>query len=173
MTESLPDLVDPIDGHSLADLIHAPDRDWLDEAMIEFTAEGTYAPCLILRQGRYKYVYCETDPGMLFDLESDPGELNNLSGDPVHAPVETHLRSEVLKRWDPVTLETDIIASQQRRLFLQPVLLTGQRSPWDYQPISDASKQFVRSSKDASTTLTGGARFPYVPPVPPDFPRES
>lgn len=168
-----PAVVDPIDGRSMKKLLHdGADSNWPDEAMVEFTAEGTYAPCLILRHGVYKYVYCETDPGMLFNLEQDPGELHNLCGQAKHADIEQQMRSEILKRWDPKSLRDKIIASQQRRLFVQDVLLTGKRSPWDFQPYRDSSKQFVRSSKDTSTTATKGlARLPYVPPTPPDFPR--
>ena len=168
-----PELADAIDGHSLAPMLHGPDESWADEALIEFTAEGTHAPCLILRKGRCKYVYCETDPGMLFDLESDPGETLNLCEAPEHAETAAAMRREILARWDPPALKQQILESQRRRRFVQQVLLTGDRSPWDYQPAPDASKQYVRSSITTSTTLTKGlARYPYMEPVPPDFPRE-
>ena len=60
--------------------------------MVEFTAEGTFAPALILRRGAYKYVYCETDPGMLYDLHTDPDELNNLCNDAKYRTVAAEMR---------------------------------------------------------------------------------
>ena len=154
-------------------MLHGRDESWPDEALIEFTAEGTYAPCLILRKGRYKYVYCETDPGMLFDLEADPGETRNLCEEPAHADVAAEMLGEILSRWDPPALKQQILASQRRRRFVQKVLLEGERSPWDYRPVTDPSRQYVRSSITTSTTLTKGlARCPYMEPVEPDFPRD-
>ena len=170
---SPPELADAIDGHSLAPMLHGRDDGWPDEALIEFTAEGTYAPCLILRKGRYKYVYCETDPGMLFDLEADPGETRNLCEEPAHADVAAEMLGEILSRWDPPALKQQILASQRRRRFVQQVLLEGERSPWDYRPVTDPSRQYVRSSINTSTTLTKGlARYPYMEPVESDFPRD-
>ncbi len=167
-----PELVEPTDGHSLSGLLHNTDREWQDDVMMEYTGEGIYAPCLMLRKNGFKYIYCEDDPGMLFDLDNDPGELRNLCGDPDHADIEKDMLADILSRWDPVSMKQDIIQSQKRRHFVQNVLLQGNRTPWDYEPYRDASKEFVRSAKATSTTMTKGlARFPYMEPVPPDTPR--
>ena len=169
-----PEPADPIDGKSLVPMLHGEDPSREDDVMIEYTGEGTYSPCLMLRKDGFKYVYCEDDPGMLFDLENDPKELDNLCGRPEYAEIEKRMLDTVLDRWDPADIKERIVRSQKRRRFIQPVLLTGKRSPWDHQPDSDASTEYVRSAKDTSTTLTKGlARFPYVDPVPPDHPRDS
>jgi choline-sulfatase len=167
-----PELSDRIDGHSAANLLHGEDPAWEDDVMIEFTAEGTHSPCLILRKNGFKYVYCEDDPGMLFDLDNDPGELENLCGNPDHAESEKKMLDIILKRWDPEDIKKAVIQSQKRRQFAQKALLQGTRTSWDYQPYQDASKAYVRSSRETNTTLTKGlARYPYVEPVPPDHPR--
>ncbi len=169
-----PALIDPVDGHSLASLLHNDDPDWQDDVMMEFTGEGIYSPCLMLRKNGFKYVYCEDDPGMLFDLDNDPKELNNLCGNSEYVSVEKDMLDDILNRWEPVAMKQEIIRSQQRRLFIQKVLLKGNRSPWDYQPYRDASQEFVRSAANTDTTMTKGlARFPYMEPVPPDTPRAS
>ena len=163
--------IDPIDGRSLAPILYGDSVDFADEVMIEFTAEGTFAPAMILRQGAFKYIYCETDPGMMFDLENDPDELKNLCGDPAFAAKAIEMQAEILRRWDPVALKKDIIASQQRRHFVQRVLMKGTSKPWDYQPAFDASKQFLRTG-NSPTAVKGLARYPLSAPKPPDHPRK-
>ena len=165
-----PDLVEPVDGHTWSGMLHGPDDSRPDEAMIEFTAEGAVAPCLILRKGPYKYVYSAPDPGMMFNVETDPGEQRNLCGDPAHKDVADAMLADVLGRWDPQRIEEDILESQRRRLFIQGVLTSGRPAPWDYQPMQDASRQYLRSG-GSPTMVKGLARFPYMEPVPPDFPR--
>jgi len=164
--------IDPIDGRSLVPLLRGESQNWVNEVMVEFTAEGTFAPALILRRGAYKYVYCETDPGMLFDLETDPRELNNLCEDPAYGDLAVELRDEILARWDPVALKAEIIASQQRRHFLQKAMQSGAAPMWDFQPHWDASKQYLRSG-NSPTHIKGLARFPFVALKPPDHPREA
>jgi len=167
-----PALTDPVDGHSLVNLLHGNDSDWRDDVMMEFTGEGLYSPALMLRKNGFKYVYCEDDPGMLYDLNNDPKELKNLCGNPRFADVEKNMLADILSRWDPAGMKEKIIQSQKRRRYIQKVLLKGNRAPWDYQPYRDASKEFVRSASDTNTTMTKGlARFPYMEPVPPDTPR--
>ena len=39
----------------------------------------------MVRQGRWKFVACETDPDQLFDLAADPHENRNLAEEPEHA----------------------------------------------------------------------------------------
>jgi choline-sulfatase len=167
-----PDLIEPIDGKNLTNLIYSRDANWEDDVMMEFTGEGLYSPALILRKNGFKYVYCEDDPGMLFDLNNDPKELVNLCGNPEFKSTEELMLAEIQRRWNSSELKASIIKSQRRRLYLQKVLLMGSRTPWDYQPYRDASREFVRSSSDTNTTMTKGlARFPYMEPVPPDTPR--
>ncbi len=168
-----PELSDRIDGKSIANLLYGEDPSWEDDVMIEFTGEGTYSPCLILRKDGFKYIYCEDDPGMLFDLNSDPGELENLCGNLDYSATEKKMLDIIFQRWDPKSMKDKIIQSQKQRHFVQKVLLQGNRTAWDYQPIQDASKAFVRSSRETNTTMTKGlARFPYMEPIPPDHPRK-
>jgi len=168
-----PALVDAVDGRSLAALLHGSDPSWTDEALIEFTGEGVHAPALILKKGRYKYVHCEGDPGMLFDLQADPAELRNLCRDPAFADLAQRFEAEIQRRFEPGKIKQEVLASQRRRLFLHATLTKGTHVPWDYQVRKDASKQFVRSVSTTSTTATKAkARYPFVPTVPPDTPRE-
>ncbi len=166
-----PEPVDPIDGHSLVPLLRGQPANRPDEVMIEFTAEGTYAPALILRKGAIKYVYCETDPGMMFDLDNDPNELNNLCEDPAFVDMAREMEVDILSRWDPVAMKKDIIASQQRRHFIQRILMKGNSRPWDFQPHFEASQQYLRTG-NSPTAVKGLARYPVVAPKPPDQPRK-
>jgi choline-sulfatase len=169
-----PALADHCDGHSLANWLHGTDAAWKDEALIEFTSEGVHAPAFILRKGHYKYVYCEGDPGMLFDMYNDPNELRNLCQEPAFTDIAKALVDEIEARFAPAEVKANVLASQKRRLFLHSTLLKGAYTSWDYQVRKDAAKQYVRSSATTSTTATKAkARFPYVPTVPPDTPRES
>ena len=54
---------------------------------MEYAAEGSRAPMVALRDGRWKLVLCDADPPQLFDLAADPHELRNLADDPGHAAV--------------------------------------------------------------------------------------
>ena len=141
--------------------------------MIEFTGEGVHAPALILRQGQYKYVYCEGDTGLLFDLKSDPSELRNLCQDPAHQALAQRFANDIERRFEPHHIKREVLASQRRRLFLHTTLVKGTQTPWDYEVRKSASKQYVRSVGSTSTTATKAkARFPFVPSVPPDTPRK-
>ncbi len=165
-----PTPIDPIDGRSVAPLLSADDAAWPDSVACEFTAEGAIAPCLMLREGPYKYIYSESDKGQLFDLGHDPHELNNLSGIPEYAQTERALLKNILRRWDVRKLKDEILASQRRRLFLQKALAAGSSIRWDFQPYRDASTLYVRSGA-SPTVVKAKARFPYVEPKVPDFPR--
>ena len=168
-----PALADHCDGHSLSALLHGSDPTWNDEALIEFTGEGVHAPALILRQGQYKYVYCEGDPGLLFDLKNDPSELRNLCLDPAHEALAQRFVDDIERRFEPDRIKREVLASQRRRLFLHTTLVKGTHTPWDFEVRKDASKQYVRSVGSTSTTATKAkARFPFVPSVPPDTPRK-
>ena len=80
------------------------------------------------------------------------------------------MKKEILKRWDPKKLKEDIIASQQRRHFIQRILMKGTTRPWDFQPKFDASKQYLRTG-NSPTAVKGLARYPFTKPKEPDNPR--
>ena len=51
--------------------------------------------------------------------------------------------------------------SQRRRRFVYRALATGALTPWDFQPVSDASRQYVRSHMDLDD-VEAMARFPRL-----------
>ncbi|MEG2172941.1 MAG: choline-sulfatase [Desulfovibrionaceae bacterium] len=168
-----PSHTEAFDGQTLRPLLTGKGSQEHAEIHIEFTAEGVYAPACILLNEQYKYIYCETDPPMMFDLKNDPHERTNIAGQKAFEQVERGFVTRLHEIWDIHQLRDTILTSQSRRLFLQrQVLLTAEHPQWDYQVRKDASQQYVRSKKDPSTAMTKSrARLPYIPPTPPDHPR--
>ena len=164
------DYVEPIAGHSLLPLLSARDGDWDHPVFSEYSGEGTYAPGLMVRKGKYKYIYCETDPALLFDIEADPDELKNLADDDAYADVLADMHDELLRIWDPEQYRRDALASQKRQSFIQGVLAKTTPNPWDFQPFTSAKDQYVRGGAN-TTSVKGLARFPFVAPAEPDKPR--
>ncbi|MFQ6023025.1 MAG: choline-sulfatase [Acidiferrobacterales bacterium] len=166
--DEAPELVTPVDGHSLRPLLTGDVTDWPDTVLAEYMGEGALAPCFMVKRGRYKYVTCELDPPQLYDLETDPKELENLSGRSEHATTEQALASVSATRWDPKKIKTRVIQSQRRRLFLFQSLKQGHVTPWDFQPIRDTYQQYIRNHEtlDDADRRT---RIPYREAPPPDF----
>ena len=134
------------DGMSLAGMLdggEAPQR------LIagEFLAEGVFEPTFMLRDIRYKLFYSETDPPLLFDLANDPSELANLADDQGHAAKLAELTSVASSLWNADEIKKSIIADQNRRRLIERAHGIGCRPSWDYQPITDASQQWVRAGK--------------------------
>ena len=164
-----PALANTINGHSLLPLLQGNEKAWPDEVVAEYLAEGATAACLMVRRGRYKYVFCESDPDQLYDLVIDPKELDNLAGRSEYEDLRRAFEAEVKARWDLPALRQRVIDSQRRRQLVDRALMTGQHTPWDFQPYRDASKQYMRNHLDLNE-LERSARFPS-PEVPePDYP---
>ena len=153
-----PEVLIPIQGHSL--IPHAtgsPNQH--DEAIGEYCAEMTPYPVFMIRRGRYKYIHCDTDPALLFDLEEDPDELNNLAGDESYSNLVREFDSEVKQRWDSEKIRSDVIATQKRRRSVYQAMQSGDVPSWDYNPPQDASQQYVRNHMDW-TEAAAKTRFP-------------
>jgi choline-sulfatase len=149
----------PLDGRSLVpQLGGAPGS---DEVIGEYLAEGAVAPLVMIKRGRWKFVHCAVDPDQLYDLRADPDERVNLAEQDSHAPVLGEFRAEVARRWDLPRLHADVLASQQRRHLVDRALRTGRYTPWDYQPMRDASRLYVRNDRDLGD-LEAMARFPAL-----------
>ncbi len=75
------------DGESLLPLVRGGVRS--APVMMEYAAEGSQAPMVAIRDGRYKFVHCEIDPPQLFDVDADPLEKTNLAAHPAHIDLVT------------------------------------------------------------------------------------
>ncbi|MCJ1247540.1 hypothetical protein MMC30_004754 [Trapelia coarctata] len=77
----------PLDGLSLMPYITDEEGLKSDTAVGEYMGEGTLSPLVMIRRGRWKFVYSPVDPPQLFDVIADPKETTNLAaGYPVIQP---------------------------------------------------------------------------------------
>ncbi len=113
----------------------------------EFLAEGVFEPTFMLRDQRYKCLYSQSDPPLLYDMQEDPRELNNLAGDDAHAEPLRRFTELGLAMWDAKALKARIIDDQNRRRLINDAHSHGRRPVWDFQPFTDASQQWVRAGK--------------------------
>ena len=136
----------PLDGRSLWPAATGGDAGE-GEAIGEYCAEMAPShPVFMIRRGRFKYIACELDPPLLFDIDADPMELTNLAEDLDHAATAKAFADEVAARWDSDKIRKDIIATQHQRRAVHAAMEAGMLTSWDYQPPRDASKEFVRNT---------------------------
>jgi len=61
--------------------------------------------------------------------------------------LEAAFVQEIESKWDFADLTKRIITSQKQHRLILEALLSGEASPWDYQPGFDAAKRFIRTSE--------------------------
>src|SRR6185437_10420580 len=148
------------DGHSLLPALRglgsAP-----GEVLGEYLAEGAIAPIVMIRRGRHKFVHSPADPDQLYDLVADPTETVNLAAQPAPGGegVLAEFRTEVARRWKLPALHEAVLASQRQRHIVYAALRQGRHQPWDFQPLRDASRQYIRNDRELND-LEAEARFP-------------
>ena len=145
------------DGQSLVPLARGDGG--RDTVPMEYAAEGSEAPLVGLRDGRWKYVSCALDPEQLFDIEADPHELTDLAPDPAHAATLARLRAMAEARWSLPAFDAAIRESQARRWVVYEALRNGAYFPWDFQPLQKASERYMRNHMDLNV-LEENQRFP-------------
>ncbi|AJY45231.1 choline-sulfatase [Martelella endophytica] len=146
-----------VDGESLLPIAAGAERKI--PVRMEYAAEGSEAPLVALREGRFKYIHCELDPPLLFDLEADPHELKNLADDPAHAETAAAFARKVEELWDMTAFDAEVRESQARRHVVYEALRNGQYQPWDFQPLKNASERFMRNHMDLNI-LEASQRWP-------------
>jgi choline-sulfatase len=70
-------------------------------------------------------------------------------------------RAEVARRWNLAGLTEAVLSSQQRRHLVYSALRQGRFQPWDFQPIRDASRLYIRNDQELND-LESMARFPRL-----------
>jgi choline-sulfatase len=145
------------DGEDLTRLMNGKGR--VGPVLMEYAAEGSNAPLVCIREGKYKFVHCEIDPPQLFDLESDPHELTNLASDPAHARLLADFMTKARERWNMAAFDAGVRESQARRWVVYEALRNGSYFPWDYQPLQKASERYMRNHMDLNV-LEENARYP-------------
>lgn len=153
----------PLDGKSLWGMAGGKHEDGR-EVFAEYCAECASHPLFMIRRGCFKYIHCDADPPLLFNLETDPGESTNLAADPGHSELAAAFAQEVGERWDSEKIRRDVIATQRQRRAIHSAMESGLMTHWDYNPPRDASNEFVRNHMD----WTVAAETKRYPPLKPD-----
>ena len=139
------DIIHAIDGVSLAPLMAGGTEATPRTVLAEFCAEATISPCLMIRRGPYKLVYCADDPPLLFDLDKDPDERDNLAEHPDHQQTLDNFRDDVRRLWDPEAMKADMADSRRRREFIFEAHTKGKSPTWDHVVDGDAAGRYQRS----------------------------
>lgn len=166
-----------LDGRSLVPYLQAEyeGKHSIEEEPVvygEMNGEGAHAPCLMVRTGQYKLIVAEGDPPLFYDLQNDPHEEMNLADCASYAVQRDRLMQLARERWNAASLHQRVLTSQRHRRLIQQTLLTGDYRAWDYQPLQDASQQYVRAGERSSPSVVKGRlRYPTVAPTAPDTPR--
>ena len=69
----------PLDGVSLLPYIDGSEGPKPDTVIGEYMGEATLSPVVMIRRGKWKFVYSPIDPPQLYDVEADPEENINLA----------------------------------------------------------------------------------------------
>jgi choline-sulfatase len=125
----------------------------------EYAAEGSIAPMIMLRQGRWKFIHTPADPDLLFDLETDPHELINRAGDADVMGTVQAFRADIADRWNIPAFDAAVRESQKQRHLIHAALRHGRHYPWDFQPLQKASERYMRNHMDLNVVEVN-ARFP-------------
>lgn len=145
------------DGQSLVPQLSGEVR--TTPVLMEYAAEGSQAPLVAIREGDMKFIHCQLDPPMLFNLKDDPNEQVNLAQDPAFTDVVAGYMSRVNHRWNMESFDAAVRESQARRWVVYPALRNGSYYPWDFQPLQKASERYMRNHMDLNV-LEESKRFP-------------
>lgn len=126
----------PHDGQSL---ISQLEKEQTERIVYSQAHEAIGMPCIMARQGTYKYNYIHGYDPQLFDLSVDPGEWHNLIHTPNHQATAETLCRHILEDFDPDAMMDQNLASLYRRALIRDSMVKQNRT-WVHFPQFDARK---------------------------------
>ncbi len=149
----------PYDGRSLRKALDGNKVDGPNMVLAEMAADALAAPAVAVIDDNYKYVHCETDPPMLFDLAMDPLETRNLASTAEVADVESRMAATVEANWDLGALKTSILESQCRRRLVEQAHSAGIQPSWDYDIVVPGRGQYFRACAENPSASNYNSNF--------------
>lgn len=132
------------DGRSLCPLMRGDDEQEPTYVIAELTGEGSEAPAVMVMDGPFKYIYCETDPPQLYDRSVDPNEKMNITGHEDLTEIETRLATYIAENWDLEELKQTVVESQRQRRIVDQAHTIGRTPTWDYDPAIPGRHKYFR-----------------------------
>lgn len=143
-----PVLATPVEGASLVSLAGGETAERSNTVYAELSAEGSTAPSVMVKRGTHKFIHCETDPPLLFDLAGDPTEQTNLAARPEWSDLIASFQSEVRDKWDLKQWQCEVEKSRQRRILIYETYERSNPPVWDYAVNNDPWRFYQRSFRE-------------------------
>ena len=140
-----PELSASSESASFFDLLNGDDDNWHDTVLAEYTDVGAGRPWFMVKEGDCKLITDGDAASQLYDLALDPNECSDRSADPQYRKIKDRLAHRVAREWDAEALKREVMDSQKSRQFIKRALGKGKVCYWDFQPVVEASQQYVRS----------------------------
>lgn len=143
-----PALATPIEGESVVSLAAGDASGHRNTVYAELSAEGSPAPCVMIKRGSHKFIHSETDPPLMFDLASDPTEQTNLAGRPDSEALLADFQREVHGKWDLARWHDEVEKSRRRRILVYETYERSNPPVWDYAVNNDPWRFYQRSFRE-------------------------
>lgn len=133
-------------GKSLAPMLRGEEACTDDDIVLcEMAGDGLISPAVAVIKGRMKYIHCETDPALMFDLAADPHETRNLVGNPAFADEQAMFERMVAETWNLEIVKADVLECQRMRRVVEKAHAMGKTPSWDYDLIHPGASQYFRA----------------------------
>jgi len=133
-------------GKSLAPMLQGKEAGADDDIVFcEMAGDGLTAPAVAVIQSHMKYIHCETDPALMFDLAADPHETRNLVGDPAYADQQAQFERIVSETWNLSAVKADVLECQRQRRVVENAHAMGATPSWDYDLVHPGTNQYFRA----------------------------
>ena len=152
-------VVTGMDGRSFRPFLYDPTIKQQEPIFAEMMGDALISPAIAIIEGRFKFIYCESDPPQLYDRVTDQYEQHNLADVPAHANTVAHFITLIANQWDLDELKREVRLSQLRRRIVDQSHGIGQTPSWDYDQGIPGSKQYFRASKTNPSASNYNSQF--------------